>query len=281
MVALGTYVKRLHLWSRVASELRFVGSPSGRNGLLRSLLWAPFSALKDTQKFCNLLLLEDVTVEARDVGRFQLRSLSDDLYVALPSSEPTILRYIRMTLCDGDVFVDAGANIGFYTVAGSRLVGNKGAVVAIEMIPETFERLSAHVRLNACSNVRLVNAAISDRSGETVTAFLPGRGRHGKASIVSLDAESEGQMISVKTQTLDDILAGYSKVRLMKMDLEGAEMLAIGGATNILDRIDAIVFEKWDSEHDISRTLEAAGFRVRPLDPQNSIAERRAETPRI
>lgn len=268
------YVLRLRLWSKVLPELRFVASATGRNGLRRSLLFAPLTSLRGLGEFRNLVLLEDATVQVKDVGLFHLRAHSDDLYVALPSSEASVLEYIRSQLRPGDVFVDAGANIGIYTIVGSAAVGPEGIVVAIEMMPETFDRLRTHVEMNNCLNVILVNKAVSDRSGGHIPVTVPADGRHGKASIVTGCSGSMDQTVLVETQSLNDILGDVPKIQLMKMDLEGAEALAVRGATQVLGRIDRIVFECWDAEHDISPVLEKQGFRVRRLDARNLIAER-------
>ena len=270
---LASYVLRLSLWWRVAREIEFVSSPTGRNGLLRSILYAPVSSSRDLSKFQNLELLEDATVRVKGIGLFNVRAHTDDLYVVLPSSERTILDVIRRSLAPGDVFVDAGANIGIYTVVASRIVGPRGSVLAVEMMPQTFERLHGHVELNGCDNVTLVNKAIADHAGLVVEARMPAGGRHGKASIVTADDEEDGETVKVETTTLEDLLSNLPPVRLMKMDLEGAESLAIQGAGAALERVQTIIFESWDEQHDASAVLQARGFRIRRLDGRNLIAE--------
>ena len=271
---LAVYLARLRLWSKAISELDFVASSSGRNSLRRSILFAPISALRRLGEFQNLVLLEDATIHVRGIGQFHVRAHTDDLYVVLPSSEKSVLDFIRTYLTPGDAFVDAGANIGIYTVAASKIVGDSGSVVAIEMMPETFERLRGHVELNDCSNVTLVNRAVHSEAGRFVAATLPAKGRHGKASIIIGAAGSEDRTITVETDTLDNILRPFPRIRLMKMDLEGAETMAIRGAGEALDRIEAIIFERWDADHDATGELQKWGFRVRQLDSRNCVAER-------
>lgn len=65
----------------------------------------------------------------------------------------------------GDVFVDVGANIGYFSLLASKLVGPGGRVVAIEASPEVFDLLRRNLELNKAHNVRAVNVAISDREG--------------------------------------------------------------------------------------------------------------------
>jgi FkbM family methyltransferase len=76
--------------------------------------------------------------------------------------EPNITHVISGILQEGDVFVDVGANIGYHSLLGSKLVGSTGSVVAIEPVPDTFAMLLDNLRLNSCSNVRAVNVAVSD-----------------------------------------------------------------------------------------------------------------------
>lgn len=76
--------------------------------------------------------------------------------------EPDISAAIEKYL-DRGLFVDVGANIGYYTLfAASR----KLDVVAIEAAPATFQKLSNNVRRNGAENVRLVQKAVSDKAGE-------------------------------------------------------------------------------------------------------------------
>lgn len=78
--------------------------------------------------------------------------------------EPNLTHWVRSRLRPNDVFVDIGANIGYFSLLASRLVGGDGAVVAVEAMPETFERLQRNIALNcAARNVRAVNAAAGAR----------------------------------------------------------------------------------------------------------------------
>ena len=80
--------------------------------------------------------------------------------------EPSITSVVQKTLKEGDVFVDAGANIGYYTLLASKLVGDTGRVISIEALPEIFKRLESNVVSNCAKNVRLVNIAVANEIGE-------------------------------------------------------------------------------------------------------------------
>src|SRR5690606_37998923 len=107
----------------------------------------------------------------------------------------------------GDCFIDAGANIGFYSVMASARVGVTGRVVAVEMIPATAAVLRDQLRLNGAVNTTVIERALSARPGEVVTARLPAA-QHGQASIVV--SNPGGQTLEVETTTLDEIVSGLA-----------------------------------------------------------------------
>lgn len=264
--ALKTYVLRLLIWLRIAREVRGC-LQKDKIILRRALLRSPLTCLHALNEWRDPAVDEDCCVETQ-LGRFGVRANSDDLYLTLPSREAMIVRTMREILRPGDWFVDAGANIGAYTVFGARL-GAK--VIAVEMMPETSAILRRHVRDNHCQDVEIVEAALADVVGRKVRAtFEPGK--FGSASIA---VERSGESAEVSTTTLNALLDHVPLVRLMKMDLEGAELPAIEGAP--LAKIHGIIFEDW-GDRQMSRFLEDAGFDVRRLDGNNALAIRRSAT---
>jgi len=235
----------------------------------RSLLAAPFTALRDLDRWRNPELLAPATVSVTGIGRFTLRARSDDLFHAFPGREPEILSHIR-ELANGAGFVDAGANIGFYSVAAASAVGPCGRVYAIEMLPETASILRRHVALNSASNVTVVESALSELSGETVEAVVC-PGYWGQASI-ALPRQGPVRTIHVKTTTLDEILAREPFVDLIKLDLEGAEAPALIGATETLRKTHKVLFETLDQDSGAQAILRAAGFEITLLSPTDSLA---------
>ena len=97
--------------------------------------------------------------------------------------EPNISNAIENLLIPGDVFVDVGANIGYDTLLASTLVGSSGTVVSIEALPSTFENLSKNVACNSAKNVRIVNAAVAEKSGP-VTIYSAPKANIGASTIV-------------------------------------------------------------------------------------------------
>ncbi len=147
--------------------------------------------------------------------------------------EPDVGSQIRRILKNGDVFVDVGANVGYDSLLASAIVGRAGSVISIEASPRIFEILSNNVRLNGLDNVRLVNMAVSDREG---TIDLFGGPAHNRGRSTLLPSRGLSVEARVQSAPLDKILTGdeLARVRLIKMDIEGAELPVL---ENILSEI--------------------------------------------
>ncbi|MEU0299703.1 FkbM family methyltransferase [Streptomyces sp. NPDC006175] len=151
--------------------------------------------------------------------------------------EPPLTKWLQRTLQPGDTFVDAGANIGYYSLLASRLVGTSGSVVAIEASPDFHTLLSANVALNRASNVRAVSEAVSDRS-EMLHFILASSANMGANSIVPYAGKAESQ-VAVPARPLPDILrpSELASARVIKVDVEGAEGAVVRGLVPALERL--------------------------------------------
>ncbi|MFK8848486.1 FkbM family methyltransferase [Streptomyces sp. Ac-502] len=151
--------------------------------------------------------------------------------------EPHLTRWLERRLRPGDVFVDVGANIGYYSLLASRLVGTEGAVVALEASPDFHRVLRKQVAINGCGNVRAVNAAISDRE-EMLTFILASSHNMGANSIVPYAGEAESTF-EVAAQPLSDVLRPdeIARARVIKIDVEGAEGSVVRGLVPLLDQL--------------------------------------------
>lgn len=129
----------------------------------------------------------------------------------------------------GDIVADVGAYRGTYTLVAASCAGTSGHVFAFEPTRANAEAIAANVRLNAFDKrVTIEQAAVSDREG-TASFFA-----WGDATTNSLaQQQSESKAVEIRTITLD----GYFTGRLpdiVKIDIEGAELLALRGASRIL-----------------------------------------------
>ncbi len=239
-----------------------------------SALACPITALARLDGFQSPVLLGDARVNVKGVGRFHARRGTDDIIHVQTSREPLIRSTIERLLSPGDVFVDAGANIGFFTVIAARAVGANGNVHAIEMMPPTADRLKAHIAANGLSNVSVIERALSDSDGGIVTATAA-PDKWGQASIIASGDESARTVrYDVPCARLDTLLSSIGQIALIKMDLEGAEYQALIGAEALLPRVAAIAFENNSEDRRIFELLEKHGFSIAPLDGHDYLAQR-------
>lgn len=262
------YARRLGVWASIARQIRGE-TPADSVTLRRAILRAPLTSLRNPHEWQNPWVDRDCRVTT-SVGSFHVRARSDDLYLTLPTREAAIVSELRRSLLPGDCFIDAGANIGFFSVLASKLVGPAGHVIAIEMMPDTASILRRHLAENQCTNVQVVEAALSDASGETKHATVT-PGKFGQASII---IEQQGSKVGVSTVTLAEILKDRPLVRVMKLDIEGAELAALRGLGNSLDKVRSIVFEDWGRKSEAASWLKDRGYSVVRLDSVNSLAIR-------
>ncbi len=270
-VPLRRWATRLLTWKRLMGQVRGATAVDGF-WLWLSFLLSPISATSGLSGWRDPVLLHGMVADVPGIGRFRLRPHSDDLWHVAPFRERVVLECIQRLLRPGDCFVDAGANIGFYTIGSSRLVGPRGSVLAIEMLPGAAQIVREHVELNGASNVLVLEGALSARENEVIVASVP-VGSFGQASIHHI---GDGETVEVRTTTLAVALRDFPTVRLIKIDIEGAELEALKGGESVLDRVQAIIFEHLDQHalEQISSLLGSSGFRIDPLDGRNSLAIR-------
>jgi FkbM family methyltransferase len=130
---------------------------------------------------------------------------------------------------EGDVVFDVGAGIGAETLLFSRLVGGSGRVVSIEAHPRTYRRLVDLCEANGLANVNPLQVAASDIDGAAAITDLANHVRN-----AMLDAADEG--IEVPARRLETIAEdfGVTRIDLLKMNIEGAELAAVRGLGTLL-----------------------------------------------
>lgn len=268
------FAQRVGRWPIILWQVR--GSThKDQLALLASGLLSPLVAWRDLNDWQDPQLWWDSRVVVKGIGTFVVRAKSDDLWHVVPWREPNIIREMRARLRPGDVFVDAGANIGVYSVLAAKLVGPEGKVIAIEMMPDTAARLDQHVQMNELRNVSVRRTALSDVSGQEVKASVV-RGKYGQASIAV--EQQDAETISVTTSTLDEITSEVPSVRMTKMDVEGAEQQALRGGEHLLRKLECLVYESLGTRHHagdaVDSFLSGHGFRLLRLDGNNRLAVR-------
>ncbi|MGI8425663.1 MAG: FkbM family methyltransferase [Actinomycetota bacterium] len=163
--------------------------------------------------------------------------------------EPNVTKFLTNYLSPGHVFVDVGANLGYFTIVGGVSVGPEGRVVSFEPAGSNLEYLRRNVDINELSNVQVVPYALWNSRG-TLSMAVPDDflgGAHVNEPIVeSGDAGQAGD--NAVCAPLDELVSSgeveLSQCRLMKIDIEGSEPFALDGMQATLAALrPAIVIE--------------------------------------
>jgi FkbM family methyltransferase len=188
--------------------------------------------------------------------------------------------WMRRWLRPGDTYVDVGAHIGFYVSIALESLRSMGRVIAFEPAPENFEKLHQSVDEVAAvhPNLELHRAAVGAFRDVTLIYQPAGDWRH-QSSRASLVPDPAGRLEPadpVKVMTLDEVLTS-SACRLLKVDVEGAELAVIRGADRLLSeqRAEAVLIElnpgalgRADtSPEEVVDALAQRGYAGRSIDP--------------
>jgi len=145
--------------------------------------------------------------------------------------EPMETELVKSQAKRGDVVIDLGANIGYYTLIFAGLVGKSGKVIAFEPDTDNFALLKKNIEENKFENVVLINKAVSDKNGKT-KLYLS---ENNKGDHRIYDSGESRKSIMVETVCLDEFLKDYKdKINFIKMDIQGAEGNALKGMTSLI-----------------------------------------------
>jgi FkbM family methyltransferase len=152
--------------------------------------------------------------------------------------EPNVTAAFARVLSPGDVCVDVGAHIGYYTLLASRLVGASGHVYAFEPSPVNYRALRANLELNGVDNVTAYEVAVGREERTAVLNEGPGTntGRATlRAPVVERDAGRPQVTVEVRPLTGQIPAEDLERVRVVKIDAEGSEVEVLRSLAPILD----------------------------------------------
>jgi len=185
------------------------------------------------------------TTEAVVDGHRMFLDPDDSLDLSINDSYESFERDVMENeLKRGGVVLDVGANIGFYTLRFARSVGPEGTVYAFEADPRNFELLTRNIEINDYNNIVPVHKAISNKEGR-LRLYLH---ESDSADHRIFDADGTRRFIEVEATTIDHYFSGRDvKIDFIKMDIQGAEFLALQGMRRILDsrRCLKMMLEFW------------------------------------
>ncbi|MHC4122149.1 MAG: FkbM family methyltransferase [Planctomycetota bacterium] len=191
----------------------------------------------------------------------------------LGSYELSVQKCLVRELKPGDIFFDIGANAGFFSLLGSKQVGEEGHVFAFEPLPENFKAVKTQLEVNNMLNCTVVETAVSDFVGEirlwegtdTSTAHIGTRG------------DKQKGCKSVKSITLNEFVQTAPLPNFIKIDIEGAEIQALRGADLLLrgSNPPRFLIELHGKRvgQQVGEILEQAGYSLYTLERERVLSD--------
>lgn len=242
------------------------------------------------EKFINILLNSSLVRSSLviSLGRF-VRSLSKSNIVEIEGRkmftqnndglalsifkiyEPNQTKIVKKYVHEGDVVIDVGAHVGYYTLLMAQLVGKNGKVYSFEPDPVNFELLKKSVEINGFENVVLIQKAVSDTT-EKIKLFL---GDNDSAINRIYDAKlgDAKKSIDVESITIDEYFKENDKLfNFIKIDSEGSEAKIINGMEKFLTKNRKLIMmteffpflikKSGDEPKQYLKSLENSGFEL-------------------
>ena len=251
--------KKIHAIYKKSFKI-FIGTNIGRYGIVRKL-----------QRFANSNLKPDwVEIEGEKMYLDEV----DALCLSINGiHEKIITNLIKKEIHSGDVVLDIGAHIGYYTLQFANLVGSTGKVYAFEPEPKNFELLKKNVQINKHDNVVLIQKIVSDKDG-IVEFFISKFDSIGNKLFESNEA---GSSIKIESTTLDEYFKDLKKkIDFIKMDIQGGEGKAILGMKNLLkENKNLKIIQEWwpdalkqnnTNPEDHLKFLQHIGYKIYEID---------------
>lgn len=213
-----------------------------------------------TDRLTRWVRMGVVEIRTGPAEGLRIDASSGKLGYTLGRNEPVVQERLAELLRPGAVFYDVGANVGFFTLLGARLVGAEGSVYAFEPVPQLVGTIRRNIALNGFENVVVVPkaASMSQGRGRLVPTLDP------TGTQVAIDAGGEIELVGI------DELVQSREIRppsVMKIDVEGAELSVLGGARHTLRTHNPVVVcELHGTDAQFREFMEELGYAVEMLD---------------
>lgn len=149
--------------------------------------------------------------------------------IASKTYEPHVTCIVKKLLKEGDVFLDLGGNLGYFSMLASTLVKNTGKVLVFEPNPQNLQLIYASILHNETSNIFVYPYAASDSASILRFTTVGSNG-----GIVTKHSQNQQFFMLVQSVVLDDFLSNVPKIDLVKIDIEAHEPAAIRGMVNLI-----------------------------------------------
>ncbi|MBL4708758.1 MAG: FkbM family methyltransferase, partial [Flavobacteriales bacterium] len=186
--------------------------------------------------------------------------------------------FVNKNLKDGQVFIDIGANFGLYSVFVSKKFPN-AKIHSFEPLPETFEIFQKNINHNICDNITSNNQGLSFEKGELYFTNDRYAGNH-----IVMNPTKTLNLTKVEVTILDEYVKekAITKVDFIKCDVEGAELLVLQGAKEVIEKFHPIIlieiYDEWTnrfghSANDVIEYLLSFGYKIKMINHKSEKIE--------
>lgn len=148
------------------------------------------------------------------------------------SYEPHVTTVVKDLLKEGDVFLDIGANVGYFTMLASSLVKSSGKVIAFEPNPQNLQLIYTSMLESNIGNVDIYPYAVSDKKAILRFTTVGSNG-----GVVTDSSKAQQYYFLVPAIVADEVLASEEKINLIKIDIEAHEPFAIRGMEKLIRKL--------------------------------------------
>ena len=177
--------------------------------------------------------------------------------------EKNIVDFIQQMVVPGMHVLDIGANVGYFSLLFSVLVGDQGLVYAVEPSPTNVEKIGKTIQVNQTnlSNMFLFPFAATDRSG-LVDFYIEPTGAMGH-----IVKDGNKKTVSVKSIRIDDLIREneIKRIDFVKIDVEGSEKHVLSGMQDLLLRDKPVIICEWHPSMagpDYKSAFEKSGYQA-------------------
>jgi FkbM family methyltransferase len=188
--------------------------------------------------------------------------------------DPILTDLVERSLCPGDVFIDVGAHVGYFTLLAARRVGAAGTVLSIEPNPFALKHLRENVERNRIENVWIEDVACGD-ARDVTRLYVHTESNTSMASLSGANVAGR-RSVAVSRTTLDRLCEdrGVTRATLVKIDVEGAELSVLRGMSRILSEMQPVIvleleprlLRAFETSRDaVATLLQGFGYTLSPL----------------
>lgn len=152
---------------------------------------------------------------------------------------------LTLPYSDGDIILDIGANIGWYSIVLKNNIQRSVKIYAFEPEPLNFNLFTKNIAHNRVNNIEAINKAVAEKSGQS-TLFLYYPKNSGRHSLLNINPQTK-KSIQIETINIEDFLKNqridFRNVKLIKIDIEGYEVFALKNASALLQELPYMFLE--------------------------------------